>query len=133
MNTYRRKGSYRLRGYDYASEGVYFITICTHEMRHFFGEIHHKRMKLSVAGKIIEEEWKNTPAIRQSINLTLDAYCIMPNHFHALLIVGDPELPNKSNRLPPTDAILTQFGGSHSQTVGAIVRGFKGSCTKRIH
>ncbi len=132
MSTYRRKGAYRLRGYDYTSEGVYFITICTYEREHFFGEVLSGIMKLSTIGRIVEEEWKKTPAIRQSIHLSLDAYCLMPNHFHALLIIGDPKLPNRSNRLPFTDAIPTQFGGSHSQTIGAIVRGFKGSCTKRI-
>ena len=132
MTYYRRRGPYRLRGYDYGSTGVYFITICTHNREHFFGEIRNGIMQLSTAGQIVEEEWQKTPDIRYSLNVALDVYCIMPNHFHALLIIGDPNLPRYSYRLPPTDAIPTSFGGSHSQTVGAVIRGFKGSCTKRI-
>ena len=131
---YRRwgTGSYRLRGYDYASEGVYFITICTHDHQHFFGEVAHGSMILSPIGSIVENEWQKTPEIRQSINLKLDAYCVMPNHFHALFTIGSPVLPNYDSCLPATDAVPTQFGGLQSQTVGAIVRGFKGSCTSRI-
>ena len=89
-------------------------------------------MQLSEAGKIVEEEWAKTPNIRQSIQLTLDAYCVMPNHFHALLVIGTPELADRQGQFPATDAPLARFGGSQSQTVGAVIRGFKGSCTQRI-
>ena len=56
MNDYRRKGSYRLRGYDYGSAGVYFITICTHNREHFFGEVRNGVTQLSAAGQIVDEE-----------------------------------------------------------------------------
>lgn len=31
--------SIRLKGYDYSQEGLYFITICTQNHKHLFGEI----------------------------------------------------------------------------------------------
>lgn len=85
---YRRKGPHRLRGYDYASEGIYFITICTHNREHFFGEVGNEKIMLSDTGSLVQEEWQKTSEIRKNINLTLDAFCVMhagPNHFHALL------------------------------------------------
>ena len=38
LNKYRIE-SIRLKGYDYSSEGAYFITIVTKNREHFFGEI----------------------------------------------------------------------------------------------
>lgn len=34
-----QRRSIRLKGYDYAQAGAYFITICTHQRKHIFGEI----------------------------------------------------------------------------------------------
>ncbi|MGB3778116.1 MAG: transposase [Tunicatimonas sp.] len=109
------------------------MTICTHDREHFFGEVRNEKMVLSDMGSIVYEEWCKTPEIRKSISLTLEVSCVMPNHFHALLLIGDPELPSHYGRFLATNAAPAKFGGAHSQTLGAIVRGFKGSCTNRIH
>jgi len=37
-NKHHRR-SIRLRGYDYAQEGAYFVTICTHLREEIFGEV----------------------------------------------------------------------------------------------
>ena len=83
-----RISSPRLPNYNYGSEGMYFITICVGDWQCCFGRITNKTMHLSGAGKIIRDEWLNTPEIRPDMNLTLDAFCVMPNHFHAILIIG---------------------------------------------
>ncbi len=75
--------SIRLKGYDYAGEGLYFITLCCQDMQHLFGEIMKREMNLNKAGEIVKEEWEKTPAIRQ--NIALHEYIIMPNHFHAII------------------------------------------------
>ena len=36
--------SIRLKGYDYSQEGLYFITICTQNHKHLFGEIRLPRI-----------------------------------------------------------------------------------------
>ena len=59
----RFKGRYRvetarLKGWDYASEGWYFVTICTSERTSFFGEIVYDEMRLSPIGQIVAEEWR---------------------------------------------------------------------------
>ncbi len=45
--------SARLINWDYGSEGMYFITICTKNREHFFGEIRNGEMQLSEIGAIV--------------------------------------------------------------------------------
>jgi putative transposase len=127
-----QKGSPRLFGYDYAHEGFYFITICTKERVHYFGEVIDGKMILSDLGKIIYEEWRLTAEIRKDMMVSLDEFCIMPNHLHAIIVLGDPVLPSHDKRIPTSDFKVNQFG-PQIKNLSSIIRGFKGSCTKRIH
>jgi hypothetical protein len=45
--------SIRLRGYNYASPGAYFITICTHHRLPLFGDIVQDVMQSNAYGSII--------------------------------------------------------------------------------
>ena len=63
---YRRQ-TVRLEGYDYGSDGAYFITICSYNRRCIFGTIKNEIMHLSELGKSIEEEWFKTTTIREYI------------------------------------------------------------------
>jgi len=46
-----QRRSIRLKGYDYSQAGGYFITICTQDRRHLFGEIIDGEMVLKLRGK----------------------------------------------------------------------------------
>jgi len=118
-NLYNRQ-SYRLNGYDYASEGWYFITINTHEKQPLFGKIIDGEMHLNCLGKIVHNEWLNTEKIRD--NISLNKFVVMPDHFHAILEINFSK--NDNNEIG--------VFRSTSQTIGAIVRGFKGAVTKQI-
>lgn len=74
--------SIRLKGYNYSSEGFYFITICTEGRRCLFGTIINGKMVLNDYGKIVDNEWQNTIKIRNG-DVVLHEYVIMPNHIHA--------------------------------------------------
>ena len=89
-----RIASYRLSGYDYASDGAYFITIVTRHREHFFGEITGGEMVLNELGEMARDEWFKTPGIRPDMNLTMDEFVVMPNHIHGIIIIGK----NKFNR-----------------------------------
>ena len=91
-----RISSARLRNWDYASSGMYFVTLCAKNREHFFGHITkplidkaHFEIQLSEIGKIVESEWLKTAEVRPDMNLTLDEHQVMPNHFHAILIIGE--------------------------------------------
>ncbi|MCA9408484.1 MAG: transposase [Candidatus Omnitrophica bacterium] len=124
MQIQRRK-SIRLKNYDYRQEGAYYITVCTFEKIEIFGHIMDGKMVLNDIGKIVYDEWKNTEKLRP--NVLLDAFIVMPNHIHGIIIMNwsmsddtiKNDVPNKFR--------------SPSQTIGSIVRGFKSVSTKRIN
>jgi len=46
-------------------------------------------MILSEIGEIVNDEWLKTSSIRQDMNITLDEFVVMPDHFHAIIIIGE--------------------------------------------
>ena len=79
--------SLRLKGYDYGSEGLYFLTICTYDRNHYFGEIKNGKMTLNAAGKIATECWENIP--NHFPHTKLYEYVIMPNHVHGIIEITE--------------------------------------------
>jgi putative transposase len=75
--------SIRLKWYDYSSNGIYFVTICTQNRENLFGEILNTRMILNKAGKMIESIYLKIPMNFE--NIILREYIIMPNHFHGII------------------------------------------------
>ena len=114
--------SIRLRGYDYTQEGAYYITLCTQNRARLFGTVRDGRMVLSEAGKIVEREWLRTLLVRP--NVDLDAFVVMPDHLHAILLI----LRQVSGEHPSEPGVLR----SASQSLGAIVRGFKAAVTQQL-
>jgi REP element-mobilizing transposase RayT len=77
--------SIRLPGYDYSRAGAYSLTILTHKKQHLFGEVVGGVVKLSPAGEIVQKEWLRIP--RHFSNVVLDAFVIMPNHVHGIVVI----------------------------------------------
>ncbi|WP_303917610.1 transposase [Draconibacterium sediminis] len=80
-------------------------------------------MVYNAFGTIANNEWIKTPQIRK--NISLCEFILMPNHFHPIISI---------------DYKITDQGNDHigkfqspSQTIGAIIRGYKGATTKRIN
>ena len=78
--------SIRLKGYDYAQSGLYFITICCHNRACIFGHIENGIMIMNEYGKMVENEWLTLQQRFQ--NIQLHACIVMPNHFHAILEIA---------------------------------------------
>ncbi len=89
--------SIRLKGYDYAQAGLYFLTICAQNRKCLFGEVsvnttlrgrkNYPQMILNDAGKMIEKwyfELKN-----KYPNIKCREYMVMPNHFHCIIEITD--------------------------------------------
>src|SRR5690606_31495867 len=87
--------------WDYRWSGAYFIAICTKNREHWFGEIVDGVMELSDIGKIVQSEWLKTFEMRPDMNLWMGEYVVMPNHFHAIIGIGDNEY--NSQRDPQWD------------------------------
>ena len=96
--------SIRLKGYDYSSEGLYFITICTQNKEYLFGEIVNGEMILNGAGLMVEKIYKELSIYFKNINF--EEYVIMPNHFHCMIeIINNQE----GGKTPPLPEIIGYF------------------------
>jgi len=120
-----RRRSIRLKGHDYAQPGAYFVTICTHQWAILFGEVAAGSVALNPMGQVVNEEWLRTAEVRP--NVELDAFAIMPNHVHGIVMIIDHG--RGVLQYAPTPSRFV----SPSQTVGAIIRGFKSATAKRIN
>ncbi len=104
--------STRLPGWDYGGGGIYCVTICTQGRICWFGEIAEGEMDLSDLGEIVAEEWMEMARRRPHVDL--DAWIVMPNHFHGILSLQPPRLDGRPTPL------------------GEAIGHFKGACTSRI-
>ncbi len=95
LNKYRIATA-RLKNWDYGSNAMYFVTICTTHREYFFGDIANGLMNLSEIGKIAETEWLNTFVLRQDMNLQMGEFQVMPNHFHAIIGIGENKYNTKN-------------------------------------
>ncbi len=77
----------RLRNYDYANPGAYFVTICSLQKECLFGDVINVEMKLNEYGIVLHECWHNL--INHYFHIELDEYIIMPNHMHFIINIMD--------------------------------------------
>ncbi len=132
--------STRLPGWDYAQSAYYYVTICTKNRTHFFGEVKHEKLTLTPSGEIVADEWKKTEIIRP--NVKLDDWIIMPNHLHAIPIITHKIESSKPRETPqrvnpketPQRGVSTNAASAKwaADTLGSIIGQFKGKRTKRI-
>jgi len=154
--------STRLRGWDYASEGYYFVTICVKDRLTSLAKIIDGDVLLSPIGEIIAEEWEKTAEIRKKVKL--DAWVIMPDHVHGIIGIVHPdnlkleaprreivetpcrdneetprsdnvETPRWKNVETPRRGVSTPNAAAYSwkpNSLGSIIGQFKSKTTKRI-
>jgi REP element-mobilizing transposase RayT len=83
--------SIRLRHYDYAAAGYYFVTICVQGRENLFGDVADGTMQPNEAGRMVEAVWMEIS--QRFPNVLIDEFTVMPNHFHGILVLNPPE-PN---------------------------------------
>ncbi|WP_157813338.1 transposase [Flavobacterium sp. 5] len=101
QNKYRIPST-RLKNWDYGQNGAYFITICTGNKEHFFGEIvstnGENEIQLNEIGKLANDFWVKIPEHFPFVEL--GNFVVMPNHIHGILII------NKTNIEKPLRPIV---------------------------
>lgn len=95
----KHRHSIRLKGYDYAQAGAYFITIVAQDRACVFGRVVNGEMRLNPAGDMVWGEWNALPDRFPSIEL--DAFVVMPNHVHGIIVLTNP----------PANATVDRRGG----------------------
>ncbi|HMN05913.1 MAG TPA: hypothetical protein PKD45_09310 [Flavobacteriales bacterium] len=143
----------RLRGYDYAQGGAYFVTINTYGRRHLLGRVvagtanTDAFVELSDDGLIVQECWDGIPVHFPGV--FTDAFQIMPDHLHGIVVIGAAHGPAADNgaaraavgngaagpvwSMRCIDATDPRPRGSKPRSLSAIVGSFKSAATKRIN
>lgn len=85
QNKYRIPSA-RLQNWDYGWNASYFVTICTQNRIHYFGEIVGGAMQLSEIGQMAEKFWYEIPQHFPFVKL--DAFVVMPNHIHGIITIA---------------------------------------------
>jgi putative transposase len=115
----------RLAGFNYSWEGAYFITLVSHDRQHLFGKIKDGDFISNPIGEIIQKEWIRSAEIRSEIEL--DDWCVMPNHFHAIVCIKETN-PVVTQNLIPRPKFLQK-----PRSLGSLVSGFKSSVTLKAN
>lgn len=117
--------SIRLKGYDYASPGAYFVTLCVQDRVCALGNIVHRAMVFSDFGRIVVQSWLWLR--EQYPYVDLDVWAVMPNHLHGIIVILD------------NDVIRASCDASRQPTpikrkpLGQLIGAFKTVSTKRIN
>jgi putative transposase len=136
-----RRDSQRLNNWDYRSNGIYFISICTKYRSKDFGYVQDQQMHLNSFGEIVQHHWASIlPSIYPQI--ILDDFMIMPDHVHGILhIFHENDCRDVSERLYNKYQIRDAYQGynphmskisAHPGSISTVIRSFKGSTCKEI-
>ena len=87
-----RVPSARVEWHQY-DNGVYFVTICTHEKRHWFGEISDGGMNYSPVGRTAYDNIVAMPSHFPYVDI--GAFVVMPNHVHMIVSIDGNKLPRR--------------------------------------
>ena len=115
--SYPNRKPLRIPNYDYSQNNVFVLTLCTADRIPVFW---HKPfdissgIPLSTIGTIVQTCIEQIPLRYDSV--TIEKYCIMPDHIHLLLFVGA-----SANGRPMV-----------APTISRVVQQFKGVVTKQI-
>jgi REP-associated tyrosine transposase len=119
----RNRETPRLPDYDYTEPGAYFVTVCAYRRWSIFGQIVEGKMRLNGLGKLVDNMWRETP--RDFSVVDLDAWVVMPNHFHAVVTLKDPATEAawraRGERVP----VRERFGRPVEASLPTIMRSFK--------
>jgi len=106
-----RRRSIRLKGYDYSQAGAYFVTICTQNRLHLFGEITNDEMVLNDAGMMVVKWWNELE--NKYPDIELDEFAVMPNHFHGIIQIFDTNTVGADLRVCPFLCIHPHYQDRH--------------------
>ena len=103
----------RLTGFDYNTNGAYFITICTQDRRKLLSRVVGddvlgvpKSVELLPHGKIADKYINQLNDFYEGVKV--EGYVIMPNHIHIMLFVSENGTPRTSSPTKQTSA-ASQF------------------------
>lgn len=122
----KNRCSIRLKGFDYSSNGAYFVTICTYEREYLFGDIKNGQMILNQYGEIVDQTLE---LLSQRFPMEMDTCQIMPNHIHMVIVIVGAIHESPYDIRAHRDAPLRTKRSLLSQIIGFL----KMNSSKSIH
>ena len=119
----------RARFWDYGWNGSYFVTICTHRMIHYFGEVVNKQMVLNDAGRIAHDCLLLIPKYHPYTRL--GEIVVMPNHIHAIVAICKED-DGRDDAPPVAEGKSHNQFGPQQGNLAAAIRGYTSGVTSRI-
>jgi putative transposase len=99
--------------------------MCAKNKECVFSEIVDEKVKLSPIGKIAKQCWEEIP--QHFPNVELDAFIIMPNHIHGIIIISPSVGVEYIQPLPKT------FQHVIPNSLGSIIRCYKAAVKRECH
>lgn len=132
----------RLAGYDYSQLGAYFVTIVTLNRECLFGEVVNGEMAPNGVGEAVTACWHEIRSHFPTVEP--DAFVLMPNHVHGILVIADSVGAGSSRpQVPPILEGGSQIGAETPKgaetaplqrpTLGQVVAYFKYQSTKVVN
>lgn len=88
---FEKRKKIRLKDYDYSQNGLYFLTVCTHNKTNLFGKNINGKILLSNAGEMVQEK---IIEIRDYYpDILIDKFIVMPNHIHLIVVIENSRTP----------------------------------------
>ena len=121
MNDLPNRKPIRIEGYDYSTPGAYFITVCTANREKIFWNsvgadiIRPQNMPLSPIGKIVEQGILQMADHYE--NVTVDKYCVMPDHVHLILRI-ETDIDGRMISAPTVSTVIGSLKRWISKQVG---------------
>ena len=107
-NRYRIPST-RLSHWDYGSNALYFVTICTKHRECYFGEIMDEKMQLSEIGLLAQKYWLEIPIHFPFV--VLDEFVVMPDHVHGILVIDKTDTNADDDTMNDALAVETPDSG----------------------
>ncbi len=127
--------SIRLKNWDYSAKGFYFITIAVKNRENILGNIDNEKMILNEYGYIVKQFWEDL--INHYDNIKLDAFVVMPNHFHGIIIIDTPAENTVENTAETIHELSQRQGSLRKQRrqmlIPKIIGRFKMNTSKAIN
>ena len=94
-----KRKSPRIPGYDYSTNGAYFITICTKDKNPIFGPVGADSISARMIKRTFLETMQKYPQVHSPI------FTVMPNHFHAIIHIERADMESA----PTVSQIVRDF------------------------
>lgn len=130
-NNLPKRKRIRLEGFDYSTNGSYFVTICVKDpcsslwqevgadiIRPDYELIEEIDFPLSEIGLIVEKAIRNIPDCYSCVSV--DKYCIMPDHIHMIISVFKQE-DGRMISAPTISTVVGQIKRWVSKQIGKSI------------